>query len=108
MDRLSATFSALADPTRRAILEQLQSGKHTVASLAAPHSMSAPAISRHLKVLEKAELIHRERNAQTIYCSINGKNLKTAIDWLETYGEFWRSSFDRLENLLIQQETKKD
>ena len=102
MDKLSTTFSALADPTRRAILSQLMTGELNVKELAKPHKMSAPAISKHLKVLEKAGLIERGRDAQWRPCRIKAKPLKEATDWLEHYRRFWEESFDRLDDYLKQ------
>src|SRR5271166_3805228 len=96
-DRLSATFSALADPTRRAILARLALGETTVNELAEPFDMSLPAVSKHLKVLERAGLIARSRQAQWRPCRIEAGPLKDAADWLEDYRQFWEQSFDRLE-----------
>ena len=107
MDTLSHTFAALSDPTRRAILERLKLGPSDVRSLATPFDISAPAISRHLKVLEKADLITRERQAQTLYCHLNASALKGAAGWLEEYARFWNASFDRLAALLENQEDKQ-
>ena len=104
MDTLSTTFHALSDPTRRAILAHLAHGPQNVATLARPFEISLPAISRHLKVLDQADLITRERCAQTIYCHINADRLKSATEWLETYSQFWNGSFDRLEKLLEKPE----
>src|SRR5580658_4328650 len=99
-DRLSATFAALADPTRRAILARLSLGETSVTELAAPFEMSMPAVSRHLKVLERAGLISRGREAQWRPCKLNPKPLKEAAEWLEEYRQFWEQSFDRLEEYL--------
>jgi DNA-binding transcriptional ArsR family regulator len=99
-DRLTATFSALADPTRRAILARLVSGEASVTSLAEPFAMSLPAISKHLKVLERAGLIVRSREAQWRPCRLKATPLKDAADWLEHYRDFWEQSFDRLEDHL--------
>ncbi len=101
-DQLSLTFNALADPTRRAILSQLSRGEMSVSSLAKPFmkDMSAPAITKHLKVLEKAGLITKGRQAQWRPCKIDGKSLKEAVDWMETYRQFWEESFDRLDEYL--------
>ena len=107
IDNLSATFSALADPTRRAILARLASGVTSVQKLAEPFNMSAPAISKHLKVLERAKLISRSRHAQWRPCRLEGKPLKQAVDWLEHYQRFWEESFDRLDDYLKQLQTKK-
>lgn len=106
-DRLSATFSALADPTRRAIIARLAMGETTVSDLAKPFDMSGPAISKHLKVLENAGLITRGRDAQWRPCRIEPKALKTVDDWLERYRQFWEQRLDRLEDYLntLQAET---
>jgi len=96
-DRLSATFAALADPTRRAILARLTSGEASVTELAEPFAMSLPAISKHLKVLERAGLIARSREAQWRPCRLKPQPLKGAADWLEHYRQFWEQGFDRLE-----------
>ena len=96
-DRLSATFSALADPTRRAILARLVSGEASVTELAEPFEMSLPAVSKHLKVLERAGLIARGREAQWRPCRLEADPLKDAADWLENYRDFWEASLDRLE-----------
>lgn len=100
MDRLSLTFSALADPTRRAILARLSSGPASVSDLAAPFSMSLPAVSKHLKVLERAQLIARGKEAQWRPCEIKAAPLKEATDWMEQYRQFWEERFDRLEEYL--------
>ncbi|MCB9164756.1 MAG: winged helix-turn-helix transcriptional regulator [Flavobacteriales bacterium] len=100
MDRLSITFSALADPTRRAILARLSSGPASVNELAAPFDMSLPAVSKHLKVLEKAQLIARGKEAQWRPCEIKAAPLKEATDWMEQYRQFWEERFDRLEEYL--------
>ena len=100
MDRLSITFSALADPTRRAILARLSSGPASVNELAAPFSMSLPAVSKHLKVLEKAQLIQRGREAQWRPCELKAAPLKDANDWMEQYRQFWEERFDRLDAYL--------
>ena len=106
-DRLSATFSALADPTRPAILARLTTGEHSVTDLAAPFDMSLPAISKHLKVLESAGLISRGREAQWRPCKLDAGPLKDATDWLERYRQFWEGSFDRLEDYLEELKTKE-
>src|SRR5271167_502490 len=98
--RLDATFSALADPTRRAILARLASGETSVSELAEPFEMSLPAISKHLKVLERAGLIARWREAQWRPCRLAAGPLKDAADWLERYRRFWEESFDRFEDYL--------
>ena len=99
-DRLSATFSALADPTRRAILARLASGETSVTELAEPFDMSLPAISKHLKVLERAGLVARGREAQWRPCRLNAGPLKDAAHWVEHYRRFWEQSFDRLDDYL--------
>ena len=96
-DRLSSTFSALSDPTRRAILARLAQGEASVTELAQPFGMSLPAISKHLKVLERAELIERSRQAQWRPCRLQAEPLKDVTDWLEYYRQFWDESFDRLD-----------
>ncbi len=105
-DRLNATFAALADPTRRAILARLASGEASVTELAEPFEMSMPAISKHLKVLERAGLIARGREAQWRPCRLAAGPLKDAADWLEHYRRFWEQSFDRLEDYLRELQTK--
>lgn len=99
-DRLSATFSALADPTRRAIIARLAMGETTVNELAKPFDMSGPAISKHLKVLENAGLITRGREAQWRPCRIEPQALKVVDDWLDRYRQFWEERLDRLEDYL--------
>jgi len=99
-DRLDATFAALADPTRRAILARLASGEASVLELAKPFAMSQPAISKHLKVLERAGLISRDRDAQRRLSRIEGKPLADASGWLENYRQFWEDSFGHLDLLL--------
>lgn len=108
-DLLSATFSALSDPTRRAILARLASGEASVNALAEPFAMSLPAVSKHLKVLEKAGLIARSREAQWRPCRLEAARLKEVADWVERYRTFWEQSFDRLEAYLkeVQAEGKK-
>tara|TARA_B100000315_G_scaffold61911_1_gene56206 strand:+ start:4626 stop:5024 length:399 start_codon:yes stop_codon:yes gene_type:complete len=102
---LDATFAALADPTRRAILARLSLGEISVGELAEPFDISAPAISRHLKVLEKAELIERKTDAQWRRLKLNPKGLKTAADWISHYRQFWESQFDALADYLIDLQT---
>ena len=99
-DSISSTFSALADPTRRAILARLALGEISVTELAAPFKMSLPAISKHLKVLERCGLIARGREAQWRPCRLEAKPMKEAVDWLEHYRQFWEQSFDRLDDYL--------
>jgi DNA-binding transcriptional ArsR family regulator len=96
VDQLSSTFAALADPTRRAILARLAEGEATVNELAEPFPISVQAVSKHLKVLERAELITRGRSAQLRPSRLRGAPLKEAVDWLEHYSRFWQGSFDRL------------
>ena len=105
-DRLSATFSALADPTRRAILARLALGESSVSELAEPFDISLPAISRHLKVLERAGLIARGREAQWRPCRIEPKALKGVDDWLEDYRRLWHERLDRLEAYLHELKAK--
>jgi DNA-binding transcriptional ArsR family regulator len=106
-DPLSLLFSALADPTRRALLARLKQGEASVSELAEPFlsSMSLPALTKHLKVLENAGLIHKSREAQWRHCKLNGKALQEAAEWMEPFREYWEESFDRLEAYLeeIQQ-----
>jgi DNA-binding transcriptional ArsR family regulator len=108
-DRLTTTFAALADPTRRAILARLAAGESSVTKLAEPFEMSLPAISKHLKVLERAGLIARGREAQWRPCRLEAGPLKDVSKWLEDYRRFWEHSFDRLEDYLreIQQKEEK-
>ena len=101
-DRLSSTFAALADPTRRAILARLALGETTVNELAEPFAMSLPAVSKHLKVLERAGLISRSRTAQWRPCRLEAGPLKDLSGWLERYRRFWDESFDRLDEYLDQ------
>jgi DNA-binding transcriptional ArsR family regulator len=108
-ERLDATFAALADPTRRAILARLVSGEASVMELAQPFAMSQPAISKHLKVLEGAGLISRGRDAQRRPCRIQAKPLAEASEWLEGYRQVWEANFQRLDVLLdeLKSERKK-
>ena len=99
-DRLSTTFAALADPTRRAILSRLTSGEVSVTELAKPFDMTLPAISKHLKVLEHAGLIERGREAQWRPCRLSAAPLKDVAGWVEHYRKFWEDSFDRLDEYL--------
>jgi DNA-binding transcriptional ArsR family regulator len=101
-DRLSETFGALSDPTRRAILARLASGEASVTELAEPFSMSMPAISKHLKVLERAGLIARGREAQWRPCRLHAAPLQHVAGWVENYRRFWEESFDRLDDYLQQ------
>ena len=100
IDQLNSTFAALADPTRRAILARLTDGEATVNELAEPFSISLQAVSKHLKVLERAGLITRGRSAQLRPSRLQGSALKEAVDWLEQYRRFWQGSFDRLDERL--------
>src|SRR5215831_6617978 len=106
-DRLNATFAALADPTRRAILARLASGAATVNELAEPFAMTQPAVSKHLKVLERAGLISRDRDAQRRPSRLEPKRLAEASAWLDQYRQFWQASFTRLDSLLDELQTKK-
>ena len=106
-DQLSATFAALADPTRRAILARLISGEMAVTRLAEPFDLSLPAISKHLKVLERAGLVSRSREAQWRPCRLDAGPLKDAADWLEAYRGFWEQSFDRLQTYLDELQGKE-
>jgi DNA-binding transcriptional ArsR family regulator len=105
--RLDVTFAALADPTRRAILARLASGEASVTELVKPFAMSQPAISKHLKVLERAGLISRGRDAQRRPRRLEAKQLGDASEWLEHYRQFWEGSFLRLDALLEEMKTKK-
>jgi len=105
-DQLSTTFQALADPTRRAILASLTTGEKTVSDLAEPFDMTMPAITKHLKVLEKAKLIERSREAQYRPCRLHPEPLKDIDEWINEYRKFWEASFDRLEDYLKQLQTK--
>ena len=105
-ERLDATFAALADPTRRAILARLASGEASVTELAEPFSMSQPAISKHLKVLERAGLVSRGRDAQRRPSRLDAQPLAEAHEWLEGYRRFWEESYQRLDELLDEMKTK--
>jgi DNA-binding transcriptional ArsR family regulator len=107
-DQLSTTFSALADPTRRAILARLASGEASVNELVEPFELSQPAISKHLKVLERAGLISRSRAAQRRPCRLEVERLKEAAVWIEHYRRFWTESFDRLDDYLKELRGKRD
>jgi len=107
-DALSVTFGALADPTRRAILTRLAEGQASVTELAAPFAMSLPAVSKHLKVLERAGLILRGRAAQWRPCRLSPERLKDATDWLEAYRRFWDESLDQLADHLRRLQNKED
>jgi DNA-binding transcriptional ArsR family regulator len=106
-EHLTATFAALADPTRRAILARLSSGDAAVTELAEPFAMSLPAVSKHLKVLERAGLIARSRQGQWRPCQLDASPLKEVADWIEHYRRFWTESFDRLDNYLHQLKAKE-
>ena len=106
-DALSLTFAALADPTRRAILARLALGETSVTELAAPFEMSMPAVSKHLKVLERAQLISRGREAQRRPCRLDAAPLRGAADWIEDYRQFWEESFDRLDDYLAGIKSKR-
>ena len=106
-EHLNVTFAALADPTRRAILARLASGKASVMELASPFDMSLPAVSKHLRVLERAHLITRGREAQWRPCRLKARPLKEAVDWLEQYRRFWEESFDRLDAYLVKLQAKE-
>ncbi len=106
-DHLSATFAALADPTRRAILARLTEGETSVTELAEPFATSLPAVSKHLKVLERAGLVARGREAQWRPCRLDAAPLAQASDWLESYRSFWEQSFDRLEDYLNDLQSKE-
>ncbi|HEV8655845.1 MAG TPA: metalloregulator ArsR/SmtB family transcription factor [Candidatus Limnocylindria bacterium] len=105
-DHLSITFGALADPTRRAILARLTKGEASVTELAKPFDMTLPAISKHLKVLERAGLITRSRDAQWRPCRLKAQRLEEAADWVGRYREFWEQSFDRLDEHLRELQRK--
>jgi DNA-binding transcriptional ArsR family regulator len=105
--QLDATFAALADPTRRAILARLAKGDASVNELAEPFDMSQPAISKHLRVLERAGLISRSRDAQRRPCRLEAKPLERASEWLESYRQIWEANFDRLDQLLERMKAKE-
>jgi DNA-binding transcriptional ArsR family regulator len=105
--QLNAVFAALADPTRRAILARLASGEATVAELAEPFAMSSPAITKHLKVLQRAGLISQGRRAQWRPCKLEAQPLQDASDWIGQYRAFWEESFDRLEDYLREVQQQK-
>ena len=108
LERLDLTFAALADPTRRAILARLTHGQASVTELSAPFAMSQPAISKHLKVLERAGLVTRGRDAQRRPCRLEAEALRAATEWLDGYRRFWAESFERLDDLLadMQRDTR--
>lgn len=107
-DRLSVVFAALTDPTRRAILAHLAKGEASVTELAKPFEMSLPAISKHLKVLQRAQLITRSREAQWRPCRLEAQPLKDAADWIEQYRQFWDERLDRLEDYLHELQTQEN
>jgi DNA-binding transcriptional ArsR family regulator len=106
-DNLSLTLAALADPTRRAIVARLARGEASVSELARPFDMTLPAVSKHLKVLERAGLITRGRDAQRRPCRLEAKRLKEVSDWLDSYRQFWEQSFDRLDAYLTKIQTDR-
>jgi DNA-binding transcriptional ArsR family regulator len=106
-DHLSATFAALADPTRRAILARLASGESSVTEIAKPFNISLPAITKHLKVLERSGLITRSRDAQWRPCRLEAAPMKHAVDYLQHYRRHWEESFDRLDEFLTQLQAKE-
>lgn len=108
IDQLSSTFAAIADPTRRAILVRLSRGDAAVKELAEPFRMTLPAITKHLKVLEKAGLIERTRSAQKRPCKLRAKPLQEAASWIENYRKFWEASFDRLDQYLKEMQSSMD
>lgn len=107
-DQLSLTFAALADPTRRAILSRLAAGEMSVTELAKPFKMSLPGISKHLKVLERAGLIRRGRDAQWRPCRLEAKPLEEASAWVNQYSAFWEGSFDRLDAYLKEMQAEEE
>jgi DNA-binding transcriptional ArsR family regulator len=106
-DQLSLTFAALADPTRRAMLHRLARGESSVTELAKPFDMTLPGISKHLKVLERAQLIERSRDAQRRPCRLRAKPLKDVAEWVEHYRKFWEERLDRLDEYLKQIQAKE-
>jgi DNA-binding transcriptional ArsR family regulator len=106
-DHLSMTLTALADPTRRAILARLARGEATVTELARPFNLSLPAVSKHLKVLQRAGLVTQERKAQWRPCRLEAAPLKDVADWVERYRQFWDASFDRLDDYLRELQNKE-
>jgi DNA-binding transcriptional ArsR family regulator len=107
-DQLSTTFAALADPTRRAILARLATGEYSVTALAKPFDMSLPAVSKHLRVLERAGLIARGREAQWRPCRLQAEPLKEVVGWAERYRHLWEGRLDRLDTYLQQMKAKKE
>jgi DNA-binding transcriptional ArsR family regulator len=104
---LNRTFAALADPTRRRILEHLADGERCVTDIARPYRMSLPAVSKHLRVLEKAGLIRRQRQGRVHRLKLEARPMKDAQEWIEAYRRFWEESFDRLETYLKELQTKE-
>lgn len=104
---LDRTFSALSDPTRRRILESLAKGDRCVTDLAKPHRMSLPAVSKHLRVLERAGLVRRRRSGRVHQLKLEAKPMKEAMEWIEEYRQFWEGNLDRLEKYLEQLQTKE-
>lgn len=100
---LDTTFSALADPTRRALLTRLSGGERTVSELAEPFEMSLPAVSKHLRVLEEAGLVTKRYEGRTVYCTLKANPMREAAAWIETYRRFWTDQLDRLETFLKQE-----
>lgn len=107
-DPLSLTFAALADPTRRAILAQLTTGEHSVTELARPFDMTLPAVTKHLKVLERAGLITRSREAQWRPCKLDAAPLRQVADWTAGYRQFWEENLDRLDEYLTQLQARAE
>jgi len=107
-DVLDATFAALADPTRRAIIARLTLGEASVTELAAPFAMTQPAISKHLKVLERAGLVTRRRDAQRRPCRLEADALRQATEWLDAYRRFWTEQYDRLDDLLAELQSPQE
>ena len=107
-DQLSMTFSALSDPTRRAILARLASGETTVSDLARPFKMTKPAVTKHLKVLERARLVERVLGAQWLPCRLKAKPVRDAHDWIDQYRKFWEERLDRLEEYLRELQSKEN
>ena len=107
-DRLSTTFAALADPTRRAILARLATGDATVTELAAPFDISLPAVSKHLKVLQRAGLVEQGRQAQWRPCSLRAERLRDVADWVGAYRRHWEESFERLDTYLRELQAEDD
>lgn len=106
-DRLNSTFAALSDPTRRAILARLSSGEASVGDIAKPFRMTMPAVTKHLKVLQRAGLITQGRQAQWRPCKLKAGPLKEASDWVEQYRKFWEESFDRLDDYLKELQSRE-